>query len=216
MSFTEQVERAKPIWFESAFALIFGVALVASITATDVSFHDDYVLNILSWCHADNQDAFCTDFREKHGLGITEQTDIGKKYWDRLAGQAVETFALMFMIRIGFAVMISVSRIRKKIRITAFLMAIVWGSVATTLFMFGVLDTLYYVTQFDKDFPEDNTFSWLDGAGVFQETKTWFGDPEHVDFEDLIATNLVGFGIIFMLILITVITFNAKKYTKLA
>lgn len=183
--------------------------MVASITATDISFHGDYVLHIESWCHTDNQDAFCTDFREKHGLSMTEQSGIGNKYWDRLLSQALEVFIIMFAIRMAFAYMLQVG-VRKKIRITSILIAIVWGASASTLFLFGVLDTLYYVFQSE---PIPETLGWLNGAGVFTESKAWFGDPEVVDKLDLFATNLVGIGILISLVFLTAFVFKENGLT---
>lgn len=207
MSFLE-LNHTKPVWLEGFVAIAIGLGFVASLTATDISFHDDYVLLVLSWCHADNQDAFCTDFREKHGLDPDEQIDIGKKYWNRLAGQAIELFFLLFGVRMLFAFYLHVSHVRR-IRPTTFVMAIIWGASASTIFMFGFLDTMYYLFQ-DEPIPEQ--LQWLDGAGVFQETKMWFGDPTHVEKEDLFATNAVGFGIIALLILFNMALFQHLGY----
>jgi hypothetical protein len=202
--------KSKPVFIEGFLAILLGFAMVASITATDISFHDDYVLNILSWCNPENQDAFCTDFREKHELGITEQLGIGDKYWERLASQAIEVFAIMFLARMIFAYMLQISA-RKKIRITSILIALVWGASATTLFMFGVLDTMYYLFQEDRDFTVPTELNWLNEVGVFQETKAWFGDPNVVDSADLFATNLVGIGILVSLVFLTAFVFNENK-----
>src|SRR3990167_4334016 len=142
----ELYQSAKPVWHEGLIAILLGMIMVSSITATDIAFHDDYVLVVLSWCHPDNQDKFCTMFREKHGLSDTDQSGIGAKYWSRLLGQALELFAVLFVTRMAFGFLLQIG-VHKKIRITTFLIAIVWGASASTLFMFGVLDTLYFVFQ---------------------------------------------------------------------
>ena len=182
--------------------------MVSSITATDIAFHDDYVKIVLSWCHPDNQDKFCTMFREEHGLSDTEQMGIGNKYWNRLLGQSLELFFSMFIIRIAFGYLMQIG-INKKIRITTFLMAIIWGASASTLFMFGVLDTLYFVFQ-GIEIPL--TLDWLNGAGVFTETRVWFGDPEIVDKQDLFATNIVGFAILASLVMFTAIVYKVEGF----
>lgn len=200
------VETSKPIFIEGIIAVVLGFAMVFSITATDISFHDDYVKIILSWCHPDNQDAFCTNFREIHGLSDTEQSGIGNKYWNRLLGQAVEVFGIMFLVRMAFGFLMQIG-VRKKIRVTTFLMAIIWGASATTLFMFGVLDTMYFVFQ---NIPIPDTLDWLNGAGVFTESKMWFGDPEIVDKEDLFATNIVGIAILVTLVILNAIVYKVE------
>jgi hypothetical protein len=205
----DYIQSTKPVLREGFFAILLGLLMVASITATDIAFHSDYVLIIESWCYSDNQDAFCTDFREKHDLSMTEQSGIGNKYWDRLLGQALEVFIIMFAVRMAFAYMLQVG-VRKKIRITSILIAIVWGASASTLFMFGVLDTLYYVFQSE---PIPETLGWLNGAGVFTESKAWFGDPNVVDKADLIATNIVGIGILISLVLLTAFVFKENGYS---
>ncbi len=204
----EIIQESRPIFIEGIIAIVIGFMLVASITATDISFHDDYVKLVLSWCHPDNQDAFCTDFREQHGLSITAQAEIGDKYWDRLAGQAIELFAIMFVIRMAFAYMMQIGA-RKKIRITSVMMALIWGASATTLFLTGVLDTMYYVFQ---GIPIPDTLDWLNGAGLFIETKAWFGDPTVVDKADLFATNLVGIAILISLVFLTAFVYKENGY----
>ncbi len=205
MQVTESfVKNTRPVLVEGGFAIILGLIFVSSITTTDIAFHGDYVLLIQSWCYPENQDDFCTDFRERHGLDITDQDGIGSKYWDRLAGQAIELFAGLFAVRMVFAYMLQLGA-RKKIRITSILIALVWGLSATTLFMTGMLDTLYYVFQEE---PVPDKLPWLDNAGLFKETKSWFGDPNTVDINDLIATNMLGISILIGITLFTALIFN--------
>jgi hypothetical protein len=212
MSLEQTIINTKPVLVEGFLAILLGFAMVASITATDISFHDDYVKLIISECHPDNQSDECIAFRDYHGVGITEQIALGDKYWDRLLGQALEVFIIMFLARMIFAYMLQIGA-RKKIRITSVLIALVWGASATTLFLFGVLDTLYYFIG-DETGQLPQTLSWLDGAGVFTETKAWFGDPNTVDQADLLATNLVGIGILIALVFLTAFVFNENGYIK--
>src|SRR3990167_4276705 len=200
------VETSKVVFIEGLIAILLGMVFVSSITATDIAFHDDYVLVILSWCHPENQDKFCTMFREKHGLDMTDQSGIGAKYWNRLLGQSLEIFISLFLVRMAFGFMLQIG-VHKKIRITTFLIAIVWGASASTLFMFGVLDTLYFVFQ-GLDIPD--TLHWLNGAGVFTETKAWFGDPTMVDRQDLYATNIIGFAILASLVFLNAFVYKVE------
>jgi hypothetical protein len=68
---------------------------------------------------------------------------------------------------------------------------------------------LYYVFQFE---PIPDQLGWLDGAGVFIESKAWFGDPDIVDKADLFATNLVGIGILVSLVFLTAFVFKENGY----
>jgi hypothetical protein len=203
-------QKSKPVFSEGFFAILIGFLAVFSITATDITFHSDYVLIIESWCHESNQDGFCTDFREKHGLDMTDQSGIGDKYWDRLLGQALEIFVILFAVRMVFAYMLQIGA-RKRIRITSILIALVWGASASTLFMFGILDTFYYVFQEDE-IPDQ--LEWLNSAGVFTETKSFTGDPLIVDKADLFITNIIGIGILISLVFLTAFVFVENKLTS--
>jgi len=206
----DYLQKTKPVFSEGVFAILIGFIAVFSITATDITFHGDYVLVIESWCHADNQDGFCTDFREKHDLGMTEQSGIGDKYYERLLAQALEIFIILFAVRIVFAYLLQISA-RKRIRITSILIAIVWGASASTLFLFGILDTFYYVFQEDS-IPDQ--LEWLNNVGVFTETKSFTGDPLIVDKADLFITNLIGIGILISLVFLTAFVFVENKLTS--
>lgn len=208
MSLVQQIKQSRLIYTEGIGVIVIGVIAVSILTVQDISFHSNYVLLIEEWCHPDNQDAFCTEFRERHGLGITEQSRIGDKYWNELQNQALGLFLLLFSVRFFIAWFLQVAHVRR-IRPTSILMAIIWGASGVTLFMFGVLDSAYYLFQ-DENIPEQ--LAWLDQAGVFEETKTWFGSTEHVEKEDLFATNLVGFGILGFLIILNMMVFNFKGY----
>ncbi len=193
-------QKSKPVFSEGFFAILIGFLAVFSITATDITFHSDYVLIIESWCHESNQDGFCTDFREKHGLDMTDQSGIGDKYWDRLLGQALEIFVILFAVRMVFAYLLQISA-RKRIRITSILIALVWGASASTLFLFGILDTFYYVFQ------EDSIPDQL-------ETKSFTGDPLIVDKADLFITNIIGIGILISLVFLTAVVFVENRLTS--
>ena len=204
------IETSRPVFVEGVIAILLGMVFVSSITATDIAFHDDYVKLIISWCYPENHDDFCTDFREKHGLEDDAHLEIGNKYWNRLLGQALELFAVLFLTRLAFGYLLQIG-VHKKIRVTTFLIAIIWGASASTLFMFGVLDTLYFVFQ---GIPIPDTLDWLNGAGVFTESKVWFGDPEIVDKSDLFATNIVGVSLLVALVFLNAIVYKVQGYAK--
>ena len=206
----DYLQKTKPVFSEGIFAILIGFIAVFSITATDISFHSDYVLIIESWCYPENQDEFCTNFREKHGLGMTDQSEIGDKYYERLLAQALEIFVILFAVRLVFAYMLQIGA-RKRIRITSLLIAIVWGASASTLFLFGILDTFYYVFQ-EESIPDQ--LAWLNFVGVFTETKSFTGDPLIVDKADLFITNLIGIGILISLVFLTAIVFVENKLTS--
>ena len=206
----DYLQKTKPIFSEGILAILIGFLAVFSITATDISFHSDYVLIIESYCYPENQDDFCTHFREKHDLGMTEQSGIGDKYYERLLAQALEIFVILFAVRLVFAYMLQIGA-RKRIRITSLLIAIVWGASASTLFLFGILDTFYYIFQEDS-IPEQ--LAWLNNVGVFTETKSFTGDPLIVDKADLFLTNLIGIGILISLVFLTAIVFVENKLTS--
>ena len=206
----DYLQKTKPIFSEGILAILIGFLAVFSITATDISFHSDYVLIIESYCYPENQDDFCTHFREKHDLGMTEQSGIGDKYYERLLAQALEIFVILFAVRLVFAYMLQIGA-RKRIRITSILIAIVWGASASTLFLFGILDTFYYIFQEDS-IPEQ--LAWLNNVGVFTETKSFTGDPLIVDKADLFITNLIGIGILISLVFLTAFVFVENKLTS--
>ena len=100
---------------------------------------------------------------------------------------------------------------RKRIRITSILIALVWGASASTLFLFGILDTFYYVFQEDS-IPDQ--LAWLNNVGVFTETKSFTGDPLIVDKADLFITNLIGIGILISLVFLTAVVFVENRLTS--
>src|SRR3990167_2943143 len=186
------VTRTVAIQWEAIVVIILGIYIIGNLTWSDILFHDSYVLPIIAECYETNQSTFCQDMREKLGCGLTEQLCLGNKYWDIQKWQVFFVGSLMFAFRIGIAIVLHVRTVYKVRPFTIF-MALIYGIVGANLFLFGVLDSLYFVFQ-EKGIPD--TLPWLAGNGVFQETQKWFGDPNEVDQKDLIATNIVGFVLI--------------------
>ena len=178
MSFavTEIVSKSKPVLVEGIIILIIGFIVVGSHTQTDITFHDKYVKPIISECYPEHQSTFCQDVRAEHGVDKTAQLEIGNEYWDELARQAVMSGVILFAVRMGFSVMLAKAGVRK-IRITSVMIAILWGTVASSLFLFGFLDTFYY--WFVLESPPE-TLDWLNNAGIFTETRSFTGTAENV------------------------------------
>jgi len=204
MSFLDSntIQRSTPVFMEGIIVIIIGLMIVANTTMTDITFHDFYVLPAISTCFAENQSEFCMEVRERHGLQSDAQLEIGEVYWNELARQGLFIGFILFTFRMVMGWMLQYARIRK-IRMATILMAVFWGLTGSAIFLFGFVDTMYYLLQ-AKDIPTE--LAWLNGAGLFTETKAWFGDPNIVEIEDLIATNIVGLAIIgaFLLVIMNV------------
>jgi len=184
------ISKSKPILVEGVIILIIGLIVVGSHTQTDITFHDKYVLPIIAECYDSNQSTFCQDVRADHQVDKTAQLELGDAYWNELARQAIMSGVILFAVRMGLAFMI---RKIRRIRITTVFVAVMWGVVASSLFLFGFLDTFYYLMQ-GEDVPQQ--LAWLDNAGIFTESKSWTGTPDHVEITDLILTNILGLVII--------------------
>ncbi len=198
------VSKAKPVLVEGVFIFFIGIIIVANTTMTDITFHDNYVLPAISTCFPTNQEQFCVDIRERMGLPNDAQLEIGLIYWDELARQAVFIGFILFIIRIAFGYFLELQGIRK-VRSTTFLMALFWGLVGGSLFIFGFLDTLYYVFQIDMP---TEVLSHLDNAGIFTFTITFTGDIDTVAVTDLYLTNILGLVVIFSFLFIMMYAYS--------
>lgn len=204
------VSRSVPVLVEVAFILVVGFLLVANTTITDIIFHDNYVKPAIAGCHPTNQDVTCVNIRTQMNLPEDAQLEIGNIYWQELNRQALFIGLIMFVIRIGISFILAILKVRK-IRITSILMALFWGLIGAGLFLFGFLDTFYYWFQ-GMDVPE--TLDWLNNAGLFAESKAWFGTPDNVEIQDLYATNILGLVIISMFIFIMMYTFSESGLSR--
>ena len=206
----ELIRKSIPIQVEGAFALIIGFIIVANTSTTDIIFHDSYVLPAIATCIPSNQDPTCMSIREGLGLPASAQMEIGNIYWQELARQAIFIGFIMFTIRIGIGYFLMIQGIRK-IRLTTVLMAVFWGLTGTGLFLFGFVDTLYYVLQ-GKDAPAQ--LSWLNNAGLFTETRSFTGDTNTVEKEDLYLTNTLGILIIVSFLIVIMISYANSGMAK--
>lgn len=216
MSFNspELVSRSVPVLTEGLFIIVIGLVIVGSFTTTDIIFHDNYVLPAIETCFPENQEQFCQNIRQRMGLTSNAQLEIGDIYWAELTRQAIMIGFILFLTRLGIGYFLQIQGVRK-VRASTVLMALFWGLVGSSLFLFGFLDTLYYVFQ---DRPVPNELAWLNMAGLFTETKSFTGDPNIVEIEDLFLTNILGVVVIGSFLLIMMVSFarNGQKNRGIA
>jgi len=197
------IKKSVPVLVEGVFIIVIGLVLVANTTTTDIIFHDFYVLPAIEVCFPENQEEFCQNIRQRMGLPSNAQLEIGNIYFNEIARQAVFIGVILFLIRLAIGYFLQIQGIRK-VRATTFLMAIFWGLVGSSLFIFGFVDTLYYVFQ-DKDAP--NELPHLNNSGIFQETRSFTGNPDIVEREDLFLTNILGIVIIISFLIVMMAIF---------
>lgn len=198
---SKYVSKTSGFWLEAQIALFIGVVLVANMVQTDQSFHGDYLGLIIEWCNPQQQDGFCDFVRTEHNQDFDSQLEIGDKYWDELTRQATFLIFIGIVIRMGIGFLI---RKIRKISVTTIIMALIWGLIPFTLYSFSLIDTLYYWMAFEQ---VPQTLDWLDGSMVLQHTKHWFG-TNSVEIQDLYATNVVGFGVLFFIIFLGSLVYN--------
>lgn len=206
----EVIKKSVPVLVEGVFIIIIGLVLVANTTTTDIIFHDFYVLPAIETCFPENQEQFCQNIRQRMGLPSNAQLEIGNVYFEEIARQAVFIGVILFLIRLAIGYFLQIQGVRK-VRLTTFLMAFFWGLVGSTLFIFGFVDTLYYVFQ-DKDLP--NELPHLNNAGIFVETRSFTGDPNIVEIEDLLLTNALGLIIIISFLIVMMFVFANNHLAK--
>ncbi len=206
----EIIKKSKPILIEGIFIFLIAFIIVANTTTTDIILHDNYVLPIISHCSPENQDEFCTQLRIDMGVGKKAQLDLGNIYWTELARQALFIGVILFLIRIAIGFFLQIQGVRR-VRFTTILMALFWGLVGSTLFLFGFLDTLYFVLQ-GEDMPDE--LRWLDKSGVFVESRSWTGSVDHVERDDLILTNVLGLVVIFSFLFVMMLVYSNMPQSR--
>lgn len=216
LQLTETLYKIRPVIYEGIIIIVIGMLVVANTTITDIKFHDFYVKPTISTCYPENQSDFCQTVRANMGLEKNAQLEIGDVYWKELARQAIMIGFILFMIRISFAILLHKARMQN-IEIVTIFVAIMWGVVASGLFLFGFLDTFYYWiqgTDIESTLGEDQQMLWLDGAGIFTETKSFTGTPDHVELMDLYLTNLLGLAVVGVFWLITMVLYAESGRRK--
>ena len=110
---TSLVTNSTPVQVEVLIAVVIGFMIVANTTVTDIIFFDDYVLPDLAECFPENQSEHCIDVRERHGLAVDAQNEIGNKYWNELVRQGIFIGLILFVIRMSFGWLLAREGIRK-------------------------------------------------------------------------------------------------------
>lgn len=201
------VRNSIPVQIEGAFILIIAFIIVANTATTDIIFFDNYVLPAIEVCFPENQEEFCQNIRQRMGLPSNAQLEIGDIYWNELLRQAIFIGFILFAIRLVIGYFLMIQGIRK-IRASTIFISVFWGLAGAGLFLFGFVDTLYFVLQGD-DVPEE--LAWLNNAGLFQETRSFTGDPNIVEKEDLFLTNILGIFILVLFLLIVMYVYANQK-----
>jgi len=201
--------KSKPVLAEGALALFLGLLIVSGFTVLDIRFHDFYVLPAIETCFAENQEDFCTNIRQRMGLPTSAQVEIGDVYFVMIGFIALFIGVILFTFRMILGYVMQEFHIQRIFASTV-MMAVFYGLVGSGLFLFGILDTLYFVFQ-GQEVPDE--LPWL-GGNVFDYTKTFFGNPEIVESEDLYATNLLGIVLITTFWFITMVVFAEFKRKK--
>lgn len=193
---SQVITEATPLLAELTGLFFISIAITGLIIYTDITFHDHYVLFLVSECYAENQDKICTDYRQREGLPSNAQMDIGNQYWKILAIQSV----LLPITFAGFRALTIVIRHRKITELRIF-MILLWGLVPFMLFYFGSIDVFYYVGR-SMEIPDQ--LNWLNNAGIFHYTKAFGADPLNVERSDLLFTFGLGVMLIGLLFFIAV------------
>lgn len=204
------IQQTRPVYLEGFIVLFLGIIIIWNITATDISFHGNYVGFLIKSCYPQNHDELCNDFREHLKVPSDAQMQLGDAYWNELARQALFIGFTMFALRISLAFLLHFAHVQK-MRYSSWSMAILYGIVGYCLFMFGVLDTLYFVLQFQV---VPDQLDWLNNIGVFKLTQSFSGSSVDVESLDLYLTNLIGVIIIGITLFVTMVFFresNAKR-----
>ena len=121
---------------------------------TDISIHDSYIKNIISYCHPDQQDGWCTLIRSVLDKPPTAQLELGEAYWAVLLIQAVTISFVMFLLRIF------VNRLAgEPLSPMVFLIALLWGFTTFSFYYFGWIDFGYYVLR-GLEIPEEGMVAY--------------------------------------------------------
>lgn len=167
------------------------VLITGLVVFTDIQIFDDYVGLGIKVCHAENQERFCVEIRERLNLPPDAQIEIGNSYWQLLMVQ-------MIVLPVGFAGfrLLTVLVRRRKLNGVRIFVILLWGLLPLILFMSGVIDVFYYVGR-GIEIPDQ--LEWLNNVGLFEYTKQFGIDPINVERSDLLFT--FSLGVIFIVLL---------------
>jgi len=191
---SQSIQETSPIVVELAGLLFITILVTGLIVFTDIKFHDDYVLGLITRCHPDNMEDVCVEKRQDFGLAEDAQVELGNPYWELLMIQFI-------VIPIGFAGFRLLTILVRRRKLTALRLFVVflWGALPLILFMFGIIDVFYYYGR-GIDIPDQ--LEWLNMVGIFEYTKAFGDDPINVERSDLLLTFGLGVGFIVLLFFI--------------
>ena len=161
------------IFAELVGLFFISILVTGLIVYTDIKFHDDYVLDLIGRCHADNQEDVCVEKRQKFGLADDAQLELGNPYWEVLMVQYI-------VIPIGFAGFrfLTIAIRRRKFTGLRIFIVILWAVVPLILLTTGIIDVGYYLGR-GLEIPDQ--LEWLNMVGVFEHTKALGNDPLNVE-----------------------------------
>lgn len=197
------LQDSSPIIAELVGLFFITILVTGLIVFTDIKFHDDYVLDLISRCYAENQEDVCMEKRQDFGLPDDAQIELGNPYWELLMIQFI-------VIPIGFAGFRLITILIRKRKLTSMrvFIVILWGALPLILFMFGVIDVFYYV---GRGFEIPDQLEWLNNVGIFEHTKTLGNDPLTVERGDLLITFALGVVFIGALFYVAVIMYHQSR-----
>ncbi len=200
---SELVSETTPLLVELVGLFFISILVTGLIVYTDIRFHDDYVLDLISRCHADNQEDVCVEKRQKFGLAEDAQLELGNPYWEVLMIQYI-------VIPIGFAGFRLLTILIRKRKLTSLriFIVILWGVVPLILLTTGIIDLGYYVGR-GLEIPDQ--LNWLNHVGIFEHTRTLGNDPVNVERGDLIFTFTLGVLFIVLLFFIALKMYQTSR-----
>ena len=192
---TNLLAKQIPTPSEAIFLIAVVIGIIAVLGYTDIILHDFYVKPDIKECFPQNQNQFCTDLRNLHGLPFDAQIDIGNKYWDVLKIQLLAFLVLLFFIKIAI-IFGKPGKKGERLKFGGLILftAIVWGISGGILFYFAGVDFFYYELRPDVPMPDE--LPWLNEAGALKYLKIFGEDPNMVEKAEVYFAFGLGVGIL--------------------
>ena len=166
---TNLLAKQIPTPAEAFFIISISIGIVLVLGYSDIIVHDFYVKPNIEHCFPQNQNEFCTNLRNLHGLPSDAQIDIGNKYWEILKFQLFAFLVLLFFIKI--AIVFGKPGKKERIKFSGLILftAMVWAFSGAVLFYFAGIDFFYYELRPDVPMPDE--LPWLNEAGALKFLK---------------------------------------------
>lgn len=196
------VSQTSPLVIQLVGLFFLSAIVVGLIIWTDIKFHDDYVGTIIKVCNPQNQENLCMEFRSRLFLPPDAQIELGNAYWEVLKIQAV-------VIAFAFGGFKFVNTLARRLEFTPvrIFVILLYAFVPLIFFTFGAVDIFYFWAR-GMEIPDQ--LVWLDNVGFLEHTKI-FGQTIHVDRSDLLATFLLGVGLIILLFFIAMKLYQKER-----